>query len=66
MFTVVHKYFTDKTGRTILLEYVDASYTHGINQLIAPAGFKPVSLLATTKFVRAAPGGTGGYKLGAK
>ncbi|WVQ96260.1 branched-chain amino acid aminotransferase [Kwoniella sp. CBS 9459] len=28
-------------------------------------GFKPVQLLATTKFVRAAPGGTGGYKLGA-
>lgn len=30
------------------------------------SGFKPVQLLATTKFVRAAPGGTGGYKLGAK
>jgi branched-chain amino acid aminotransferase len=29
-------------------------------------GFKPVQLLATTKYVRAAPGGTGGYKLGAK
>ncbi|OCF35006.1 branched-chain amino acid aminotransferase [Kwoniella heveanensis BCC8398] len=29
------------------------------------SGFKPVQLLATTKFVRAAPGGTGGYKLGA-
>ncbi|KAK4684284.1 branched-chain amino acid aminotransferase, partial [Tremellales sp. Uapishka_1] len=28
-------------------------------------GFKPVSLLATTKFVRAGPGGTGAYKLGA-
>lgn len=27
-------------------------------------GFKPVSLQATTKFVRAAPGGTGSYKLG--
>lgn len=27
-------------------------------------GFKPVSLLATTKDVRAWPGGTGGYKLG--
>lgn len=25
-----------------------------------------MQLLATTKFVRAAPGGTGGYKLGAK
>jgi branched-chain amino acid aminotransferase len=24
-----------------------------------------VSLLATTKYIRAAPGGTGGYKLGA-
>ncbi|KAL7420583.1 branched-chain-amino-acid transaminase bat2 [Cryptotrichosporon argae] len=28
-------------------------------------GFKPVSLYATTEFVRAAPKGTGGYKLGA-
>ncbi|KAJ9116908.1 hypothetical protein QFC22_004565 [Naganishia vaughanmartiniae] len=28
-------------------------------------GFKPVSLQATTKYVRAAPGGTGGFKLGA-
>lgn len=28
------------------------------------SGFKPVSLLATTEFVRAWPGGTGGYKLG--
>ncbi len=28
-------------------------------------GFKPVSLLATTDFVRAFPGGTGAYKLGA-
>jgi branched-chain amino acid aminotransferase len=28
-------------------------------------GFKAVSLLATTEFVRAYPGGTGGYKLGA-
>lgn len=28
-------------------------------------GFKPVKLLATTEFVRAFPGGTGGYKLGA-
>jgi len=28
-------------------------------------GFKPVSLLASTEFVRAFPGGTGGYKLGA-
>jgi len=27
-------------------------------------GFKPISLLATTKYVRAWPGGTGGYKLG--
>jgi branched-chain amino acid aminotransferase len=27
-------------------------------------GFKPVKLLATTKDVRAWPGGTGGYKLG--
>ncbi|KAF8320591.1 branched-chain amino acid aminotransferase II [Cantharellus anzutake] len=27
-------------------------------------GFKPVSLLATTKYVRAFPGGTGAYKLG--
>ncbi|BEI87453.1 uncharacterized protein CcaverHIS019_0101710 [Cutaneotrichosporon cavernicola] len=30
-----------------------------------PKGFKPVQLYATTEFVRAAPGGTGGYKLGA-
>ncbi|KIM33901.1 hypothetical protein M408DRAFT_325470 [Serendipita vermifera MAFF 305830] len=30
-----------------------------------PTGFKPVSLMATTEYVRAAPGGTGGYKLGA-
>lgn len=29
------------------------------------SGFKPVQLYATTEFVRAAPGGTGGYKLGA-
>ncbi|KAL1405854.1 branched-chain-amino-acid transaminase bat2 [Vanrija albida] len=29
-----------------------------------PQGFKPVQLYATTEFVRAAPGGTGGYKLG--
>ncbi|KAG9001087.1 hypothetical protein FRB93_012467 [Tulasnella sp. JGI-2019a] len=28
-------------------------------------GFKPVKLLATTEYVRAVPGGTGGYKLGA-
>jgi branched-chain amino acid aminotransferase len=28
-------------------------------------GFKAVSLQATTKYVRAAPGGTGGFKLGA-
>ncbi|RSH81921.1 uncharacterized protein EHS24_008118 [Apiotrichum porosum] len=28
------------------------------------SGFKPVQLYATTEFVRAAPGGTGGYKLG--
>ncbi|CAE6469562.1 unnamed protein product [Rhizoctonia solani] len=28
-------------------------------------GFKPVRLLATANFIRAAPGGTGGYKLGA-
>lgn len=27
-------------------------------------GFKPVSLLATTKDVRAWPGGTGGFKVG--
>lgn len=31
-----------------------------------PKGFKPVQLYATTEFVRAAPGGTGAYKLGAK
>jgi len=30
-----------------------------------PKGFKPVSLHATTEFIRAAPGGTGAYKLGA-
>jgi len=29
-----------------------------------PRGFKPVSLYGTTEFVRAAPGGTGAYKLG--
>ncbi|KZS95824.1 branched-chain amino acid aminotransferase II [Sistotremastrum niveocremeum HHB9708] len=29
-----------------------------------PNGFKPVSLYGTTEFVRAAPGGTGSYKLG--
>ena len=28
-------------------------------------GFKPVSLFATTEFVRAFPGGTGAYKLAA-
>jgi len=28
-------------------------------------GFKPVKLLATTKYVRAVPGGTGSFKLGA-
>ncbi|CAG8683854.1 12654_t:CDS:2, partial [Acaulospora colombiana] len=28
-------------------------------------GFKPVALLGTTEYTRAAPGGTGGYKLGA-
>ncbi|KAG8751983.1 hypothetical protein FRC14_007475 [Serendipita sp. 396] len=30
-----------------------------------PTGFKPVSLMATTEYIRAAPGGTGGFKLGA-
>lgn len=30
------------------------------------AGFKPVSLQATTKYVRASRGGTGSFKLGAK
>jgi hypothetical protein len=29
------------------------------------AGFKPVSLLATSHYTRAGPGGTGGFKLGA-
>ncbi|PPQ62809.1 hypothetical protein CVT24_000503 [Panaeolus cyanescens] len=29
-----------------------------------PDGFKPVSLFGTTEYVRAAPGGTGAYKLG--
>ncbi|ORX37110.1 putative branched-chain-amino-acid aminotransferase 2 [Kockovaella imperatae] len=29
------------------------------------SGFKPVQLLASTKYVRAAPGGTGSYKIGA-
>jgi hypothetical protein len=28
-----------------------------------PTGFKPVSLLATSHYVRAGPGGTGGYKV---
>jgi len=30
-----------------------------------PQGFKPVALYGTTEYIRAAPGGTGGYKLGA-
>ncbi|CDZ98398.1 branched-chain-amino-acid aminotransferase [Phaffia rhodozyma] len=30
-----------------------------------PTGFKPVSLLATSHYTRAGPGGTGAYKLGA-
>lgn len=30
-----------------------------------PQGFKPVALYGTTEFTRAAPGGTGAYKLGA-
>ncbi|KAL6304252.1 branched-chain amino acid aminotransferase II [Sparassis latifolia] len=30
-----------------------------------PKGFKPVALYGTTKYIRAAPGGIGGYKLGA-
>ncbi|KAI8458431.1 aminotransferase [Phakopsora pachyrhizi] len=30
-----------------------------------PKGFKPISLLATTKYCRAWPGGSGGFKLGA-
>ncbi|KAF9651969.1 branched-chain amino acid aminotransferase II [Thelephora ganbajun] len=30
-----------------------------------PKGFKPVPLHGTTEFIRAAPGGTGAYKLGA-
>jgi len=29
-----------------------------------PKGFKPVALYGTTEFIRAAPGGTGAYKLG--
>jgi branched-chain amino acid aminotransferase len=29
-----------------------------------PQGFKPVSLYGTTEYIRAAPGGTGAYKLG--
>lgn len=29
-----------------------------------PDGFKPVALYGTTEFIRAAPGGTGAYKLG--
>ncbi|KAF8350282.1 branched-chain amino acid aminotransferase II [Amanita rubescens] len=29
-----------------------------------PKGFKPVSLYGTTEYIRAAPGGTGAYKLG--
>lgn len=37
-----------------------------IEEADSVGGFKPVQLLATTKYVRAAPGGTGGYKLGAK
>jgi len=30
-----------------------------------PQGFKPVALYGTTEYTRAAPGGTGGFKLGA-
>ncbi|KAH8120250.1 branched-chain amino acid aminotransferase II [Phellopilus nigrolimitatus] len=30
-----------------------------------PQGFKPIALYGTTEFIRAAPGGTGGFKLGA-
>lgn len=30
-----------------------------------PKGFKPISLYGTTEYVRATPGGTGSYKLGA-
>ena len=37
-----------------------------IGQLTISGGFKPVQLLASTKYVRAAPGGTGAFKLGAK
>ncbi|KAJ7225761.1 branched-chain amino acid aminotransferase II [Mycena pura] len=29
-----------------------------------PSGFKPIALYGTTEFVRAAPGGTGAYKIG--
>lgn len=29
-----------------------------------PTGFKPISLLADPEFVRAFPGGVGGYKMG--
>ena len=29
-----------------------------------PHGFKPISLYGTTEYIRAAPGGTGAYKLG--
>jgi branched-chain amino acid aminotransferase len=29
-----------------------------------PTGFNPVSLLCETKYIRSAPGGTGGFKLG--
>lgn len=30
-----------------------------------PQGFKPVALYGTTEYIRAAPGGTGAFKLGA-
>ena len=33
---------------------------------LVAAGFKPIALQATTKYVRAARGGTGSFKLGAK
>ncbi len=56
--------------RSDLTIQVCSSVNHLTRRLLVTdnpaAGFKPVSLLATTKYVRAAPGGTGGYKLGSK
>jgi branched-chain amino acid aminotransferase len=56
-----------RSGRTMLVSRSTRSSEVERSGTLTPSGgFKPVQLLATTKYVRAAPGGTGGYKLGAK